>query len=78
MENPFEPIHIRPKILRIGGRPQGSTRVGAIPCMPEIGAKAVRRGRCITLQMAEVAVPKALFRKILSLIDRLPPRQAPE
>lgn len=37
----------------------------------KIGAKVVSHGRYITFQMAEVAVPRDLFRKILRLIDRL-------
>ncbi len=37
----------------------------------KIGAKVVRHGRYVTFQLAEVAVPKELFRKILSLIDDL-------
>ncbi len=40
----------------------------------KIGAKAVRRGRHVTFQMAEVAVPGSLFQKILRLIDDLRPR----
>jgi len=36
-----------------------------------IGAKLVAHGRYVTFQMAEVAVPRDLFRKILRLIDRL-------
>ncbi len=43
----------------------------------KIGAKVVRHGRYVTLQLAEVAVPRGLFRKILSLIDDLRPRPAP-
>ncbi len=35
----------------------------------KIGAKAVRHGRYVTFQLAEVAVSRDLFRKILSLID---------
>jgi len=35
----------------------------------KIGAKVVRHGRYVTFQLAEVAVPRELFRKILSLID---------
>ncbi len=42
-----------------------------------IGAKVVRHGRYVTFQLAEVAVPKELFRKILSLIDDLRRRPAP-
>ncbi len=43
----------------------------------KIGAWVVRHGRYITFQLAEVAVPKELFRKILSLIDDLRRRPAP-
>jgi hypothetical protein len=43
----------------------------------KIGAKIVRHGRYVTFQMAEVAVPRELFRKILSLIDDLRRRPAP-
>ncbi len=45
--------------------------------MVKIGAKVVRHGRYVTFQLAEVVVPRELFRKILSLIDDLPPRPAP-
>ena len=41
----------------------------------KIGAKIVRHGRYVTFRMAEVAVPKDLFRKILLLIDE--PRPPP-
>ena len=37
----------------------------------KIGANVVRHGRYVTFQLAEVAVPRELFRKILSLIDGL-------
>ena len=37
----------------------------------KIGAKVVRHGRYVTFQLAEVAVSRELFRKILSLIDDL-------
>ncbi len=43
----------------------------------KIGAKVVHHGRYVTFQLAEVAVPRELFRKILSLIDDLRPRPAP-
>ena len=39
--------------------------------------KVVRYGRYVTFQVAEVAVPRDLFRKILRLIDDLRPRPAP-
>ena len=43
----------------------------------KIGAKVVSHGRYVTFQLAEVAVPRDLFRKILRLIDDLRPRRAP-
>ncbi len=41
------------------------------------GAKVVLHGRYVTFQLAEVAVPREVFRKILSLFDDLRPRPAP-
>ena len=35
----------------------------------KIGAKVVRHGRYVTFQLAEVAVSKSLFQKILALIE---------
>ncbi len=43
----------------------------------KIGAKVVRHGRSVTFQLAEVAVPKELFQKILGLIDDLQRRPVP-
>ena len=43
----------------------------------KIGAKVVSHGRYVTFQLAEVAVPRSLFQKILSLIDDLRPRPVP-
>jgi hypothetical protein len=37
----------------------------------KIGAKVVAHGRYVTFQMAEVAVPRDLFRDILRRIDQL-------
>jgi hypothetical protein len=37
----------------------------------KIGARVVAHGRYVTFQMAEVAVPRDLFREILNLIDGL-------
>ncbi len=39
----------------------------------KIGAKIASHGRYVTFQMAEVVVPRELFRKILRLIDGLRP-----
>ena len=41
----------------------------------KIGAKVVSHGRYVTFQLAEVAVPRSLFQKILNLIDD--PRRRP-
>jgi hypothetical protein len=43
----------------------------------KIGAMVVRHGRYITFQLAEVAIPRALFAEILRLIDRLRPALLP-
>jgi len=43
----------------------------------KIGAKVVRHGRYVTFQLAEVAVPRELSRKILRLIDGLRPAALP-
>ena len=43
----------------------------------KIGGKIVRHGRYVTFQMAEVAVPRALFADILRRIDRLRSKPAP-
>jgi hypothetical protein len=43
----------------------------------KIGAKVVRHGRYVTFQLAEVAVPRELFRNILGLIDDLRRRPVP-
>ncbi len=43
----------------------------------KIGAKVVAHGRYVTFQMAEVAVPRDLFRQILRLIDDLRRRPVP-
>ena len=43
----------------------------------KIGAKAVRHGRYITFQLAEVAIPRPLCAEILRFIDRLRPAPLP-
>ncbi len=43
----------------------------------KIGAKVVLRGRYITFQMAEVAIPRPLFAEILHLIGGLRPAPLP-
>jgi hypothetical protein len=42
----------------------------------KIGARIVGHGRYVTFQMAEVAVPRGLFRRILEMINDLRYRQA--
>jgi hypothetical protein len=41
----------------------------------KIGAKVIAHARYVVLQMAEVAVPRDLFRRILDMIDDLRPRE---
>jgi hypothetical protein len=41
----------------------------------KIGAKVVTHARYTVFQMAEVAVPRYLFRRILDMIDDLRPRE---
>jgi hypothetical protein len=43
----------------------------------KIGAKVVSRGRYVTFQLAEVAMPRQMFQEILSLIARLRAPLAP-
>ena len=43
----------------------------------KIGAKIVRHGRYVTVQMAEVVIPRELFADILRRIDRLRPKPCP-
>ncbi len=43
----------------------------------KIGAKVVSHGRYVTFQLAEVTVPRELFRKILRLVDGLRPAPLP-
>ena len=43
----------------------------------KIGARIVRHGRYAVFQLAEVAVPRALFAEVMRRIDRLRPRPAP-
>jgi Transposase DDE domain group 1 len=43
----------------------------------KIGARIVRHGRYVVFQLAEVAVPRALFAEILGRIERLRPRPPP-
>ena len=43
----------------------------------KIGAKVVSHGRYIAFQMAEVAIPRRMFREILRLIAELRPQPPP-
>jgi hypothetical protein len=40
----------------------------------KIGAKVITHARYTVFQMAEVAVPRNLFRRILAMIENLRPR----
>jgi hypothetical protein len=44
----------------------------------KIGAKVVDHARAVTFQLAEVAVPRALFAAILTRIGRLRAASSPE
>jgi len=50
---------------------------GGVHVIIKIGAKVVSHGRYVAFQMAEVAVQRALFAKILQLIADLRPRSPP-
>jgi hypothetical protein len=41
----------------------------------KIGAKVIAHARYTVFQMAEVAVPRDLFRRILAMIDELRPKR---
>jgi hypothetical protein len=43
----------------------------------KIGAKVISHGRYVTFQLAEIAVPRKLFREILRRIDDLRRRPVP-
>ncbi len=43
----------------------------------KVGAKVVRHGRYVTIQLTEIAIPRRLFAEILRLIDGLRPKAAP-
>ena len=43
----------------------------------KIRARIVRHGRYVVFQLAEVAVPRGLFDKILQRINRLRPQPSP-
>jgi hypothetical protein len=43
----------------------------------KIGARIVRHGRHVVFQLAQVAVPRSLFARILRSIDDLRPRPPP-
>jgi hypothetical protein len=43
----------------------------------KIGAKVISHGRSIAFQMAEVAIPRQMFQKILRLIAELRPKPPP-
>jgi hypothetical protein len=43
----------------------------------KIGARIVRHGHYVVFQLAEVAVPRALFAEVLHRIDQLRPKPPP-
>ncbi len=64
----------RPIVLRRLALPQGDWHWSLRRLrekLIKIGAKIVRHARYVTFQMAEVAIPRQLFREILRRIGRL-------
>ena len=63
------------------GAPDGEHAIAEVVGIQDRGIRAavkvVRYGRYVTFQLAEVAVPRKLFQKILSLIDDLRRRPVP-
>ncbi len=49
--------------------------LGRVRMLADFAPKVFRHGRYVTFQLAEVAAPRSLFQKILSLIDD--PRRRP-
>jgi hypothetical protein len=45
-----------------------------VPAAMFVGAKVVSHGRYVALQIAEVAIPRQMFQKILRLIAELRPQ----
>ena len=43
----------------------------------KVGARIVRHGHYVVFQLADVAVPRAVFERILRRIDRLMPQPPP-
>ena len=65
-----------------GARITSDGRLGRLlmtPCkkLVKVGARIVRHGRYVAFQLAEVAVPLALFAEIIRRIGRLRPRPPP-
>lgn len=57
-------------MLSRSARPYGSEEK-----VVKIGAKVIAHARYTVFQMAEVALPRDLFRRILEMIDGLRPRR---
>ncbi len=62
-------------VVFLEGNGEGSGSVFASP--PNDLHPDLRHGRYVTSQLAEVAIPRALFAEILRLIDRLRPAPLP-
>ena len=62
-------MHVNCRTFRVS--PSDDQRI--LFCMNG-GARIVRHGRYVVFQLAEVAVPRALFAEILRRIDRLRPK----
>ncbi len=80
----FRPNAVRPQLFALAYNLANFLRTLALPeevaqwslttlreKLIKIGARIVRHGRYVVFQLAEVAVPRALFADILRRIDRL-------
>src|SRR3954447_720442 len=76
---PARPRSVSPKPTSIGSQPPRVCMLSSLTTLREkvveIGAKVIAHARYTVFQMAEVAVPRDLFRRILAMIDELRHRQ---
>ena len=73
----FESVHSREQTWALTQKVERWSLNTLREKLVKIGANVVSNGGYVTFQLAEVAVPRSLFREILSLIDDLRPRPTP-
>ena len=67
-----------PESLLKGGGTAHLGRLTGGERLVKTSTKVVSHGRSVTFQWAKIAAPRSLFRKIISLLDDLPPSPAPD